>query len=129
MSVQHRLAEQSVPKNPRGETSRRQSRSRFILSVDRATGCGPAPIAATGRHSEPAVWQTSPRQQKSVTDAMASEGANDRSNPVEQNDRTRICGECGADMKQLGKLPAVALYPAIRVFRCYRCDNVVSEQL
>jgi len=60
---------------------------------------------------------------------MASEGANDRSIPVEQNDRTRICEECGADMKQLGKLPAVSLYPAIRVFRCYRCDNVVSEQV
>ena len=60
---------------------------------------------------------------------MASEGANDRSVPVEQNDRTRICGECGADMKQLGKLPAVSRYPAIRVFRCYGCDNVVSEQM
>ena len=60
---------------------------------------------------------------------MASEGANDRSNPVEQNDRTRICGECGADMKPLGKLPAVSLYPAIWVFRCYGCDNVVSEQV
>jgi hypothetical protein len=134
MSVQHRRAEQSVPKHPRGirETSRRRSRARFNSSVDRAAGCGPAPTAATGCHGEPAMWQASSPQSKTVTDAMASEGVNDRSNPVEQveqNDRTRICGECGAEMKQLGKLPAVSRYPAIRVFRCYGCDNVVSEQM
>jgi hypothetical protein len=30
-------------------------------------------------------------------------------------------------MKQLGELPAVSNYAAIKVFRCYGCDHVVSE--
>jgi hypothetical protein len=29
---------------------------------------------------------------------------------------------------QLGVLPSLSIHAAIRVFRCYVCDRVVSEQ-
>jgi len=59
--------------------------------------------------------------------AMALKDANVPSNPAVQNDQKRGCEQCGADMKRLGKLPAVSRHPAIKVFRCYACDHIVSE--
>jgi len=57
---------------------------------------------------------------------MAVEEANVPSDPADQNKHS--CEQCGADMKQLGKLPAVSMHPALKVFRCYACNNVISEQ-
>ena len=59
---------------------------------------------------------------------MASDDANVPSNPAVQNSVLRNCEKCNADMKQLAVLPALSIYAAIKVFRCYACDRVVSEQ-
>jgi hypothetical protein len=57
---------------------------------------------------------------------MASDDANGPSNPADSNSK-RICEKCSAAMKQLGELPALSIHAAIKVFRCYACDHVVSE--
>jgi hypothetical protein len=58
---------------------------------------------------------------------MASPDANDPSGAAGQN-RSRRCEKCDADMKQLGELPALSVHAAIKVFRCYVCDHVVTER-
>jgi len=58
---------------------------------------------------------------------MASKDANVPSDPATQGP-SRSCEKCNADMKQLGELPALSIHAAIKVFRCYVCDHVVSEQ-
>jgi hypothetical protein len=40
----------------------------------------------------------------------------------------RACNECGAQMKHLADLPRKG-QAARRIFRCYNCNNVVSELL
>jgi len=52
--------------------------------------------------------------------------ANGGLNPADSNTK-RICEKCSAAMKQLGELPALSIHAAIKVFRCYACDHVVSE--
>jgi hypothetical protein len=37
------------------------------------------------------------------------------------------CDVCGGEMKRLGKLPASRTKKAVRVYRCYECNNVTSE--
>jgi hypothetical protein len=37
------------------------------------------------------------------------------------------CDVCGGEMKRLGKLPASRTKKAVRVYRCYGCNNVTSE--
>jgi hypothetical protein len=54
---------------------------------------------------------------------MASDDANVSSNPADQNKPL-----CNAGMKQLGELPSLSIHAAIRIFRCYACDHVVSER-
>jgi hypothetical protein len=44
--------------------------------------------------------------------------------PSERSPRT--C-KCGKEMSHLGDLPQSRGKPAIHVFRCYGCNNVVSE--
>jgi hypothetical protein len=39
----------------------------------------------------------------------------------------RICEKCNAEMTHLSNLPTLLGRPATRIFRCYVCDNVVSE--
>jgi hypothetical protein len=58
---------------------------------------------------------------------MAREDANVPSDPADQ-DRSRSCEKCHAVMKQLAELPALSIHAAIRVFRCYACDHVVTER-
>jgi hypothetical protein len=41
--------------------------------------------------------------------------------------RSRTCEGCGEQMIHLGNLPSVLAKPALKVFRCYGCNNVVSE--
>jgi hypothetical protein len=57
---------------------------------------------------------------------MASDNENGVFDPAGQNPK-RICEKCNAAMKQLGELPALSIHAAIKVFRCYGCDHVVSE--
>jgi hypothetical protein len=57
---------------------------------------------------------------------MASDGANDALNPTDSNPM-RICEKCSTVMKQLGELRALSIHAAIKVFRCYTCDHVISE--
>jgi hypothetical protein len=57
---------------------------------------------------------------------MASDNAKAPFDPADRNPR-RICEKCSAVMKQLGELPAMSNHAAIKVFRCYGCDHVVSE--
>jgi hypothetical protein len=56
---------------------------------------------------------------------MPPENAN---TAADQDNPARICEKCNADMTQLGELPALSMHAAVRVFRCYACDHVVSEQ-
>jgi hypothetical protein len=47
--------------------------------------------------------------------------------PAEQ-ERLRPCEKCNAAMTQLGELPALSIHAAVRIFRCYACDHVVTER-
>jgi hypothetical protein len=40
---------------------------------------------------------------------------------------SRACNECGEQMKHLTDLRPFQLHPGKRIFRCYTCNNVVSE--
>jgi hypothetical protein len=48
--------------------------------------------------------------------------------PDKPTEPSRICEKCALEMTLLANLPAIALRAAVRVFRCYACDNVVSEE-
>jgi hypothetical protein len=39
-----------------------------------------------------------------------------------------VCKHCDVTMVFVGKLPSVQQHPEIRVFRCYVCNHVASEQ-
>ena len=58
---------------------------------------------------------------------MTSGGAKFPVNPAGQSNPVRRCDKCATEMKQLGQLPALSIRAAIRVFRCYACDHVVSD--
>jgi hypothetical protein len=60
--------------------------------------------------------------------AMASGDANVPPNPADENDAVRRCEKCNAAMKQLAELPALSIRAAIKVFRCYTCNHVVSDR-
>ena len=47
--------------------------------------------------------------------------------PAVQDKLVRVCEKCQAGMKQLAELPALSVHAAIKVFRCYACDHVVTE--
>jgi hypothetical protein len=57
---------------------------------------------------------------------MTSDNTSGASNPADQFPK-RICEKCGATMKPLVALPAFSNHAAIKVFRCYGCDHVVSD--
>jgi hypothetical protein len=57
---------------------------------------------------------------------MASDDANGLLDPADSNPM-RICERCSAAMKQLGELRALSIRAAVKVYRCYACDHVVSE--
>jgi hypothetical protein len=59
---------------------------------------------------------------------MASDDADVPPNPADQNHAVRRCEKCDAAMKQLAELPALSIRAAIKVFRCYNCDHVVSDR-
>jgi hypothetical protein len=39
----------------------------------------------------------------------------------------RRCDKCDAEMTHLSDLPPLSAAPPIRIFRCYVCNHVVSE--
>jgi hypothetical protein len=59
---------------------------------------------------------------------MASKDACAPPNSADQTSQSRSCDECAAEMKHLGDLPSYLGAAAMRVFRCYVCSNVVSEE-
>ena len=59
---------------------------------------------------------------------MASDGANVPPDPADQDKSVRRCDKCNAAMKQLAELPALSIRAAIKVFRCYVCNHVVSDR-
>ena len=59
---------------------------------------------------------------------MASGDANVPPNPAGENHVLRRCEKCDAAMKPLAELPALSIRAAIKVFRCYACDHVVSDR-
>jgi len=42
--------------------------------------------------------------------------------------RVRVCEVCGNPMTYLGSAPRRHAHAARRIFRCYYCNNVVSEE-
>jgi hypothetical protein len=58
---------------------------------------------------------------------MASPDANAPSGSGAANIPSRICEICEAEMTHLSDLPSYLGRAAIRIFRCYVCNNVVSE--
>jgi hypothetical protein len=58
---------------------------------------------------------------------MVSDDANARSDSEASNIPSRICEICDWEMTHLSDLPSYLGRAAIRVFRCYVCNNVVSE--
>jgi len=60
---------------------------------------------------------------------MASDDANVWPNPPHRSHPVRRCEKCSAEMKQLGELPALSIHAAIKVFRCYGCDHVVTDRV
>jgi hypothetical protein len=59
---------------------------------------------------------------------MASDDARVPPEPAAQQSGLRNCDHCNAAMTQLGELPALSIHPAIKVYRCYACDRVVTER-
>lgn len=58
---------------------------------------------------------------------MATGDTNDPPNPADHTP-VRRCERCDAAMKQLAELPALSIRAAVRIFRCYVCDHVVSDR-
>jgi hypothetical protein len=58
---------------------------------------------------------------------MVSDDANAVSDSEASNIPSRICEICDWEMTHLSDLPSYLGRAAIRVFRCYVCNNVVSE--
>ena len=58
---------------------------------------------------------------------MAIDDTNFPANPEDEGEPLRFCEKCDAVMKQLGELPSLSIHAALRVFRCYACDHVVSD--
>jgi hypothetical protein len=59
---------------------------------------------------------------------MASIDANSPSNFGRSNSPSRTCDICDAEMTYLSDLHPRLGGAALRVFRCYDCNNVVSEE-
>lgn len=40
---------------------------------------------------------------------------------------SRVCNRCTMQMKHLADLRSSGVHPAERIYRCYNCNNVISE--
>jgi hypothetical protein len=59
---------------------------------------------------------------------MASSDATAGSESASPEAPSRTCEKCEADMTHLSDLPSIIGRAAMRVFRCYACNHVVSEE-
>jgi hypothetical protein len=59
---------------------------------------------------------------------MASDDANVPAGSGASDTPSRICERCEAQMTHLSDLPSYLGRAAIRIFRCYVCNNVLSEE-
>ena len=59
-------------------------------------------------------------------DHMASPVA--KASPDNPDAPSRTCDKCGADMTHLSDLQPIVGSAAMRIFRCYACNHVVSEK-
>jgi hypothetical protein len=59
---------------------------------------------------------------------MASTDAIARSESAGPEAPSRTCEKCEADMTHLSDLQPIIGSAAMRVFRCYACNHVVSEE-
>lgn len=57
---------------------------------------------------------------------MASPVAKDA--PDSPDVPSRVCEKCGAAMTHLSDLQPIVGSAAMRIFRCYACNHVVSEE-
>jgi len=71
------------------------------------------------------IWQFAAAYSLAEVATMADE--NTPSNSSASNVPSRICESCDAEMTHLSDLPSYLGRAAIRIFRCYICNNVVSE--
>jgi hypothetical protein len=51
----------------------------------------------------------------------------DAMGPIKANLPSRHCDKCKAEMTHLSDLPSYLGASPVRIFRCYVCNNVVSE--
>jgi hypothetical protein len=58
---------------------------------------------------------------------MGSDDANAVSHSEASNLPERFCEKCNWEMTHLSDLPSYLERAAVRIFRCYVCNNVVSE--
>ena len=64
----------------------------------------------------------------SKADPMASPAANASPDSPDVPDvPSRVCEKCGAAMTHLSDLQPIVGSAAMRIFRCYSCNHVVSE--
>jgi hypothetical protein len=59
---------------------------------------------------------------------MASDDGTARSNSGRPEVPSRICEKCAAAMTHLSDLQPMIGSAAMRVFRCYVCNHVISEE-
>ena len=59
---------------------------------------------------------------------MTSDGSYPPLNPAQSTPPSRTCDKYKAEMTHLSDLPFMFGSTALRIFRCYVCNNVVSEE-
>ena len=65
-------------------------------------------------HEEVAVADESPMTMRTMA-------------PTDESVPQRRCDKCDSEMTHLSDLPPLSASPPIRIFRCYVCNHVVSE--
>lgn len=59
---------------------------------------------------------------------MSHKGASFPLDSADQSSPSRSCDKCASEMTHLTDLPSRLGAASMRVFRCYICSNVVSEE-
>jgi hypothetical protein len=67
------------------------------------------------------------RNSETVDDMDRTTIPTDSSNSPDQTHPSRSCEKCASEMTHLTDLPSLLGATAVRIFRCYACNSVVSE--
>jgi hypothetical protein len=59
---------------------------------------------------------------------MAADTDESQGSEFQNTPPPRLCEKCNSEMQQMGALPAMVARAALRIFRCYVCNNVVSDE-